>query len=142
MKRPPKSFWILIGLLCFAGLLSANLPQSLIGSWSTASSLSHARSNASAVLLSDGRILIAGGDSGCGPLTSAELFGTDGTVSSAAAMKVARSRHFAVVLSDGRVLVGGGITTTGGGATNTAEIYDPSAKGSPRFSGCRRCRTC
>jgi len=124
MKRAPKSLWILVSLLCFVGLLRANLPQTLIGSWSAASSLSEARSSASAVLLSDGRILIAGGDSGSGPLTSAEFFGSDGTVSSAAAMNVARSRHFAVVLNDGRVLACGG-TTTGGGTTNTAEIYSP-----------------
>ncbi|PYX47611.1 MAG: hypothetical protein DMG79_13520 [Acidobacteria bacterium] len=126
MKRAPKSLWILVSLLCFAALLKANLPRTSIGSWTAASSLSQARSNASAALLSDGRILIAGGDSGSGPLTLAESFGSDGTVSSAAAMNVARSRHFAVVLNDGRVLVGGG-TTTGGGAINTAEIYDPLA---------------
>ena len=126
MKRPPV--WMLVGisLLCFVGLLRATLPQILIGSWTAASSLSQARSSASAVLLPNGSILLTGGDSGSGPLQSAELFGTDGTVSSAGAMNIARSKHFAVVLSDGRVLVGGGLTS-GGGTTNAAEIYDPSA---------------
>jgi len=126
MKRAPKSLWILIALLCFAGILKATLPQVVIGTWTSAASLAQPRSNAPAVMLSDGRILITGGDGASGPLQSAEFFATDGTVSSAAAMNVARSRHFAVVLSDGRVLVGGGISS-GGGTTNSAEIYDPSA---------------
>ena len=77
-------------------------------------------------MLPDGSVLFTGGDGANGPLQSAEVFGVNGTVSSAVAMNVARSRHFAVVLSDGRVLVGGG-NTTGGGATNSAEIYDPNA---------------
>ncbi|HET9407547.1 MAG TPA: Ig-like domain repeat protein [Candidatus Sulfotelmatobacter sp.] len=126
MKRAPKGLLILLVLFCFAGLLKATLPQILIGNWTTTSNLSQARSNAASVLLADGRILIIGGDGGSGALQSAEFFGTDGTVSAAAAMNGARSRHFAVVMGDGRVLVGGG-TTTGGGTTNTAEIYDPSA---------------
>jgi hypothetical protein len=46
------------------------------------------------VLLSNGSILITGGDSGSGALHSAEPFGTDGTVTSAGAMNVARSRQF------------------------------------------------
>src|SRR5712671_5085890 len=126
MKRAPKSLWILIVLLGFAGILKATLPQVVIGTWTSAASLAQPRSNASTVLLSDGRILITGGDGASGPLQSAEFFATDGTVSSTAAMNVARSHHFAVVLSDGRVLAGGG-TTTGGGTTNAAEIYDPNA---------------
>src|SRR6266568_487550 len=126
MKRAPKFVWILIALLCFAGILKATLPQVVIGTWTSAASLSQARANASVVMLSDARILITGGDGANGPLQSAEFFATDGTVSSAAAMNVAHSRHFAVTLTDGRVLVGGGIST-GGGTTNAAEIYDPSA---------------
>jgi hypothetical protein len=78
------------------------------------------------VILSDGRILIIGGDSGNGALESVEVFGTDGGVSAAAAINIPRSRHFAVVLNDGRVLLGGGVSS-GGGTTNSAEIYDSSA---------------
>jgi hypothetical protein len=126
MKRAPRTLYILLAVLCFAGLLKATLPQIGIGQWTSTSNLTQARSNSASVLLADGRILIIGGENSNGPLASAEIFGTDGIVSSAGLMNAARSRHFAVVLSDGRVLVGGG-TTSGGGTTNSAEIYDPAA---------------
>jgi Kelch motif len=126
MRHAPRSFWILLAVFCFAGILKATLPQVASGTWTSASNLAQARSNAGAVMLSDGRILIAGGDSAGGPLQSVELFGTGGGASSAAAMNVPRSRHLAVTLSDGRVLVAGGVTTAGG-VTNSAEIYDPAA---------------
>ena len=45
---------------------------------------------------------------------------------SAAPMQDARSNHTAVTLQDGRVLVAGG-TTSGGGITSAAEIYDPAS---------------
>ena len=129
MKRVSRYLWIicfLAALFALAGTLKASLPQIATGTWTSWTTLSQARANASSVLLPDGRILIEGGDSGGGPLQSAEIFATDGTVSSATSMNVARSHHFAVALSDGRVLVGGGITS-GGGTTNSAEIYDPAA---------------
>ena len=120
-----KRLWVLIALLAFAGILRATLPQTMVGTWTSAPSLLQARANAAAVMLSDGRILITGGDAGSGALQSAEIFGTSGVVSAAGSMNVSRSGHFAVVLGDGRVLVGGG-NSSGGGATNSAEIYDPS----------------
>src|SRR6266581_5782440 len=126
MKRAIRLLWIVPALLLSASLLKATLPQTTIGTWTSAASLSQPRANASAVMLSDGRILIAGGDGASGALQSAELFDPAGSVSSAAPMNVPRSGHLAVVLSDGRVLVGGG-TTSGGGTTNSAEIYDPTA---------------
>jgi hypothetical protein len=39
MKRAPKSLWILVALLCFAGVLKATLPQVVIGTWTPAASL-------------------------------------------------------------------------------------------------------
>src|SRR5882724_4297209 len=126
MKRTPRLLWIIAGVLLCAGVLKATLPQTAIGTWTSAASLWQARSNASAVMLSDDRILITGGDGTGGPLQSAEIFATDGTATFAAAMNVARSRHFAVTLPDGRVLAGGGVSS-GGGAINSAELYDPNA---------------
>lgn len=126
MKNASKRLWVFLALLTCAGILRATLPQTTVGTWTSASSLGQARANAAAVMLSDGRILITGGDAGSGALQSAEIFGTNGSASAAGAMNVARSGHFAVVLSDGRVLVGGG-NSSGGGATNSAEIYDPSS---------------
>ena len=126
MNRAPKLLWILLALICSAGILQASLPPTTIGAWTSAVNLSQARTNAASVLLSDGRILITGGDGGSGALNSAEFFTPSGTVTAAGSMNVARSGHFAVALSDGRVLVGGG-NSSGGGTTNSAEIYDPTA---------------
>src|SRR5215472_7170817 len=122
MKNAPKRLWLVLAFIFFAGILKATLTPITIGNWTATSSLSQARSNGSAVLLNDNRILFTGGDSGSRALQSAEFFGADGSISSAGAMNVARSHQFAVVMSDGRVLVGGG-NTTGGGTTSSAEIY-------------------
>ena len=101
MKFVSKYLWIICvfaGLFTLAGSLKATLPQPVIGTWNSTNSLTQARANAASVLLPDGRILIAGGESGGGPLQSAEIFGTNGIVSSATSMNVARSHHFAVAL--------------------------------------------
>ena len=81
MKSVPKRLWIVLVLVCFAGILKATLPPIIVGSWTATSSLTQARSNGSAVQLSNGRILFTGGDSGSGPVQSAEYFAADGTVS-------------------------------------------------------------
>jgi len=76
MKRTPRLLWILAGVLLCAGVLKATLPQTAIGTWTSAASLWQARSNASAVMLFDDRILITGGDGAGGPLQSAIPFAT------------------------------------------------------------------
>ena len=80
------------------------------------------------------RVLIVGGNNANGPVASADLFGTDGVFSSAALMQTPRSGHTATILPNGNVLVTGG-TTSGGGITNSAEIYDPSANSWTLLSG-------
>ena len=60
------------------------------------------RTGASAPLLPDGRVLIAGGDGANGPAASAELFNGDGSFSPAAPMRVARSKHVSIALQDRR----------------------------------------
>jgi len=78
-------------------------------------------------MLSDGRVLVAGGDGAAGTaLSSAELFSLDGSFTPVAPMTVARSKHVAVALKDGRVLVAGGVGIDGK-ALSSAEIYDPSS---------------
>ncbi len=117
---------LLIALFGITLLLRASLPTVATGTWVAAGNLSAARSGACTVVLSDGRLLISGGADASGPTATADLFSTTGSWSAAVSMNSARSHQSCAVLQDGRVLVAGG-TTSGGGITNSAEIYDPSA---------------
>lgn len=83
-------------------------------SWSTGGSAVFARTLHKAILLADGRVLVAGGST-----TQAEVYHPVTGWSSAGNMLQARQWHGAVRLRDGRVLVCGGP-----GAT--AELYDPA----------------
>jgi hypothetical protein len=85
--------------------------------------------------------LVTSASSGCGGWTT--IAATVGAISGytpvfvsvpggfacGATMTVARDPHTATLLNDGRVLITGGIST-GGIATNTAEIYSPSSRAS------------
>lgn len=92
----------------------------------TPGAMAEARSGAAAALLSDGRVLISGGDGAAGPVASAETFNPDGAFSPVASMSFPRSRHVSVALKDGRVLVAGGVTADSS-ATSSVEIFDPSS---------------
>lgn len=95
------------------------------------------RTAATATLLNNGKVLVAGGNScfylgyyygfGNCALASAELFDpVAGTFSATGSMTALRHFHTANLLVDGKVLVTGG----GGNAaliTNTAELFDPAA---------------
>jgi N-acetylneuraminic acid mutarotase len=90
--------------------------------------MSNARSQHTATLLPDGRVLVVGG---FGAENSATLYDpAKDQWTPAAPMNTARVRHTATVLQNGKVLViGGSNSGTGqGGAAylNSAELYDPS----------------
>jgi hypothetical protein len=71
-------------------------------------------------------VLISGGDGPAGAIASVEIYDVSGAATEAPAMSVARSEHSCAALGGGLVLVAGG-RGSGGGATNTAEIYDAAA---------------
>src|SRR2546428_1904201 len=85
---------------------------------------SQSRGAAAVAQLSDGRLLLIGGNGPEGPLAKVDISG-NGVVTPAPSMKEARAGHIAVTLLDGRVLVSGG-RTTNGQATSSGEIYDPA----------------
>jgi len=86
----------------------------------TTGSMTAAREFHTATVLSNGTVLLTGGDGGAGPLASAELYDpTAETFSPADGMASTRESHTATMLNDGTVLVTGGI----GGGEATAELY-------------------
>lgn len=123
----------ILGLMLPRASAAADLP----GFWSyTAGPLGTARSNHTATLLPDGKVLVAGGLNLEGGVTSvnsylnsAELYNPDkGGFKPTGAMASARVYHTATLLPNGQVLVAGGMEYVGGhywGITG-AEIYDPA----------------
>jgi hypothetical protein len=126
------------------GLASAELYDPKTGKFSPTGSMITARCFQTATLLSDGRVLIAGGataDIIAGKiLASAELYDPKtGTFSPTGSMITARGGQTATLLSDGRVLIAGGSDlrliaggsdspgdSLAGGSLASAELYDPT----------------
>jgi hypothetical protein len=115
-------------------LASAEIFNPATGTWTPTGTMSTARYRHTATLLSNGTVLVAGGDdaslSNGGPsVASAEIFNpAAGTWNLTGSMSAARYDHTATLLPNGKVLV------TGGGAGNgyatilaSTEIYDPVA---------------
>ncbi len=113
-------------------LASAELYDPTTGKFTPTGSMATGRSDAAAILLPDGRVLMAGGY-GCvtrscaldtadgeGPLASAELYdSTTGEFTRTGLMAVARSGANSLLLPDGQVLI-----LLGG--SKLVELYDPT----------------
>ena len=107
------------------------------GVWKILEPLHIARGFATATLLGNGRVLVAGGmdadfhlpaESCCTDVATAELYdvGT-GRWLAAGNLQTARHGHSATLLQDGRVLVVGGATGFSGGTPlASAELYEPA----------------
>src|SRR6266550_5624370 len=118
---------------------SAEIYHAATDTWTLTGSMTAARFEASGTLLSDGRVLIAGGFGGPGapggagsiqynPLASTEGYDPAvGAFSATGQMSNARADHVAARLADGTVLVTGGLGgSTGGVSVATAERFDPT----------------
>lgn len=103
-------------------------PAALDPKWTTTTgAMTEARSAHTATLLANGKVLIAGGESTIGAVTThsktAELFDpATATFTATGAMTAGRSFHGAALLSTNNVVVAGGVGATA--ALGTSEIYD------------------
>ena len=95
------------------------------GTWTATGSMSIGRqAYFTATLLTNGKVLVAGGSDGAAIVSSAELYDSStGTWTPTASMSTARGGHTATLLPDGKVLVAGGQNSTT--VHSTAELYDP-----------------
>jgi hypothetical protein len=123
-------------LIAGGGTSSAELYDPSSGTFSLTASMSVSRTDATATLLRDGDVLVAGGLDGNRQLGTAELYDPrSGAWSLTGSMAVARSGQTATLLADGDVLVaGGGCNGSAYGCNSgsflgnlrSAELYDPS----------------
>ena len=124
------------GFASMVVLAAAELYDPASGTWTPTASMIAGRAGATATLLRDGRVLMAGGD--MGGSTAAELYDpASGRWTRTGSMTDGRRGHTATLLPGGTVLVAGGFagsdyTTdpghwcSGPSAPCSAELYDPS----------------
>ena len=98
------------------------------GLWVQAPSLKHTRSGHTATLLSDGRVLVAGGfDTSFTGLYSAEIFSPASTTwVEITSMNKARAGHSATLFENGQVLMAGGFYLRSH-PHNSVEIFNPES---------------
>jgi hypothetical protein len=122
MRVPALSTSVLI-LLCLLQPIAAQV-EGEVNTWSPTGSMSMNRSQHTATLLPDGRVLVSGGLSEPRG-ASAEIYDPAlGTWSPTGSMSTSRYTHTATLLPDGRVVVSGG--RSGSLVVASAEIYDPA----------------
>src|SRR5450759_4633159 len=112
-------------------LASAELYDPGSGSWTATGNMVTPRSDFTATLLPDGKVLVAGGlhsgvQAAAAELAAAELYDPgSGSWTATASLVTPRTGHAATLLPDGKVLVAGGYG--GNGALASAERYDPGS---------------
>lgn len=109
------------------GILSDGTTRVLTSGTFSATTTVEDRRFAAATRLTNGKILVVGGQlSGTGITATAELYDpATNTASATSSMVTARRYHTATLLGNGKVLVAGGENSSGV-ITATAELYDPA----------------
>ena len=103
-------------------LATAELYGPASGTFGGAGRMNSARSQHSATLLSNGKVLIAGGELSNEPLISAELYDpATGVFTPTGNMTLPRAGNFAMLLPTGAVL----ITGADGAGSESSELYNP-----------------
>ena len=111
-------------------LTSAEIYDPSTDRWSPAANMLTRRYGQAAVLLEDGRVLIAGGNVSATVVLPAELFDPERVQwTGAGALQVQAFLPSAIRLRDGRVLLVAGLNFFAGGSSSGVEIYDPRANG-------------
>jgi hypothetical protein len=114
-------------LLAVAALSESALtgkPAGQPGTWTATGSMSVARLAFTATLLTNGKVLVAGGHDSTENFSSAELYDpATGQWTPTGSMSTPRNSHTATLLADGRVLVAGGQFSASLAST---ELYDPN----------------
>lgn len=121
-------------------LNSGELYDPVAGTFTATGNLNAARFGASAVALSSGQVLIAGGFDGTNYPVASELFDpTAGTFKTGRTLNTPRANATATVLNNGQVMIAGGSTCNSPGCpTAVTELY---ASGTPPRSTIRTIRT-
>lgn len=104
---------------------SAEIYDAALMIFKTTGSMTIPRSGHSSTLLSDGRVLIAGGATDTGITSAAELYDPiTGVFTATGSMTVSRTLASSVLLPSGKVLITGGYD--GSQTLSSAELYDPA----------------
>lgn len=106
-----------------SSVLSAEIYNPALETWTYTGSLNEAHHYNPAVLLQNGKVLVAGAPTN----SSCELYDPNlGTWSYTGSMNVVRRSSAVIMLPNNKVLTVGGSIYFGASKTNTAEVYDPS----------------
>ena len=119
-NKKTRVFSLLVPVLFLGVADGPATSQEQSGRFSQTGSITTPRRDHTATLLSNGKVLIAGGSHDDSILASAELYDpSSGTFIATGNMKSARTNHTATLLADAKVLI------TGGSSLASAELYDP-----------------
>ena len=128
-QKTPARWRLIIALALVSGsqlVLSQVSAQTVTPRWSLTGNLNAARYAHTATLLTNGKVLVAGGagPNGCGnPMSSAEIYDpSTGTWSVTGSLHIPRFCHTATLLQNGKVLIAGNCESG-----NSTELYDPGS---------------